>query len=155
MDSNNLYQIEETLRQRYSKEPLLLLEYVSCHDTLVIMLHRLSAIKICARKQSDTQWDISVFHCIQRKLSNRFTFDLSDIQKMQEKNNNQYQRTILEHEETITSLQDQLVQFESEQERMKLLYDIKENDYKQRITLLEEETQYVDDLIQYRSCIIC
>lgn len=155
MDTTNPYHTEETLRQNYSKDPLLLLEYVACHDTLVIMLHRLSAIKICALKQSDTDWDISVYYRIERKLSNRFTFDLSDIQKMQDKNNNHYQGIIIEHKKTITSLEEQIDQLESEKQKMKLVYDIKEKDYAQKIYLLEEEIRYVDESIQYGSCIIC
>lgn len=116
------YEMEEKVRLHYISQPGLLIEKIACGDTLVIMLHKLQPVSIQAKRLSEINWDIRVFMKMERRLSNRFSFEPSDIQRMEEKKMEQYTKTIATLEHQVKALDNMVQTVDSKQKSTLKLY---------------------------------
>jgi len=116
------YEMEEQVRRNYIYQPGLLIEKIACGDTLVIMLHKVQSISIQATRLSEIDWDIRVFMKMERRLSNRFSFDPSDIQRMEEKKIEKNAQTIATLENQVKELEHMVQTVDSKQKSTLKLY---------------------------------
>ena len=116
------YEKEEYARKKYICEPGLLVEKIACGDTLVIMLHKVQPISIQATRISEINWNICVFIKSDRRLSNRFSFDPSDIQHIEEKKIDQYKQKIETLKDQVKGMDNIIQTLESKHKATQELY---------------------------------
>jgi hypothetical protein len=109
LNKYNEYDIGEKTRMYYVSQPGVLINQVTCGDTLAIMLHKEEPVCIQAKRLSEVEWDIRVF----TKTRRRFSFDASEIQRMEEKQKEKYIKTITTLEEQIVELNKMIISLDS------------------------------------------
>ena len=122
-NSMEQYKMEEQVRLTFINQPGLLLNKINCKDTLVIILYKVQPCSIHATRLSEYEWDISVYLKLERKLSNRFSFEPSDIQRMEEKKIEHYSQTILTLENKVKMLDNMVQTLDSKQKSTIIMYE--------------------------------
>jgi hypothetical protein len=165
LNKYNEYDLGEKTRIYYINQPGVLINQVTCGDTLVIILYKEEPVCIQAKRLSELEWDIRVYIKIRR----RFSFDSSDIQRMEEHQKEKYKKTIATLEAQIVELNKTIISLDSkhksaikmyqdamlEKMTLQLAYEKLEKQVEKQEKVEMSATEQVQDTLKKDACCVC
>jgi hypothetical protein len=141
--TTNPFEQDTRIRMDFISDHDHLLPKVQVNDILVIMLHRTHPIKICAKRMSEVDWEVEVYH--RKSRINRFSFDQHAIQRMLEQKIEKQQHKIdtLKMQVSILEQENESITETLEKERYMNQKDKEKMEYEHKVEMEQSKNKCI------------